>query len=150
MSLLDAINPISGIVNAITSVITRVFPDATTVQTEKLSADLQEELAKMDIIKTAMALDQKQADVNQAEAGNPSLYVSGWRPTIGWVCAISLGLYYIPTMVVASFAWIHDMYIAGHYLVFPMKATITDLLALTGNLLGMATLRTVEKLNDAD
>ena len=30
--------------------------------------------------------DSAQLQVNAAEATNPSLFVSGWRPAAGWVC----------------------------------------------------------------
>ena len=31
-----------------------------------------------------------QAKINEIEAGNANLFVSGWRPACGWVCAIGL------------------------------------------------------------
>ena len=30
-----------------------------------------------------------QIEVNKAEAQHPSLFVSGWRPAFGWVCAVA-------------------------------------------------------------
>lgn len=44
--------------------------------------DMQTALAESDIVK-------KQLDVNIEEAKNPSVFVSGWRPFLGWVCGIS-------------------------------------------------------------
>ena len=29
--------------------------------------------------------DQQQSDTNTAEASNPNMFVSGWRPAIGWI-----------------------------------------------------------------
>lgn len=37
-----------------------------------------------------MAGDSAQLAVNTAEASNPSLFVSGWRPAVGWVCVLGL------------------------------------------------------------
>ena len=42
----------------------------------------------------AQELMKGQLDVNKTEAAHKSLFVAGWRPSIGWVC--SLGLLTIP------------------------------------------------------
>jgi len=39
--------------------------------------------------------DLAQLDVNKAEAQSGSLFVAGWRPAIGWVCAAALAYQYI-------------------------------------------------------
>jgi len=33
---------------------------------------------------------QQQSAINEKEADNPNLWVSGWRPAVGWVCGLSL------------------------------------------------------------
>jgi hypothetical protein len=48
------------------------------------------ELAKLDA-----QLAQGQIDVNKVEAASTSLFVSGWRPALGWVGAIALAYKYI-------------------------------------------------------
>ena len=40
----------------------------------------------------AQELAKGQLEVNKVEAASKSLFVAGWRPCIGWVCAI--GLFY--------------------------------------------------------
>lgn len=32
-----------------------------------------------------------QAEVNKVEASSASLFVAGWRPAVGWICAFGLG-----------------------------------------------------------
>lgn len=34
--------------------------------------------------------DSAQLAVNAAEAANPNLFISGWRPAAGWVCVFGL------------------------------------------------------------
>lgn len=41
-----------------------------------------------------MNWDKGQTDVNAVEAANPNLFVSGWRPCIGWIGALGLGYQY--------------------------------------------------------
>lgn len=50
---------------------------------------------KLDIYKTLQASDLAQIDVNKAEAANTSIFVSGWRPFIGWVCGGALAYQYV-------------------------------------------------------
>ena len=38
----------------------------------------------------ATELAKGQLEVNKVEAASKSLFVSGWRPCIGWVCALGL------------------------------------------------------------
>ncbi len=38
----------------------------------------------------AQELAKGQLDVNKVEAAHHSIFVSGWRPCIGWVCALGL------------------------------------------------------------
>ena len=42
--------------------------------------------------------------VNLAEANNPRLFVSGWRPFIGWICGIGLAYAFIVSPVLVIFA----------------------------------------------
>jgi len=35
-----------------------------------------------------------QVELNKIGAANRSVFVAGWRPAIGWVLALSLGIYY--------------------------------------------------------
>ena len=44
----------------------------------------------------AQELAKGQLEVNKVEAASKSLFVAGWRPCIGWVCA--LGLFYNPIL----------------------------------------------------
>jgi hypothetical protein len=55
-----------------TTVISRIWPDKTEQEKQQLAA--------------AVMVVQGQLDINRTEAANPSVFVSGWRPFIGWVC----------------------------------------------------------------
>ena len=81
-----------------------------------------------------------QANINQEEAKNPSLFVSGWRPGVGWVCVVGLGYEFIlnPLLAWASlnFGW-----------QVPPSLDMGTLITLLLGLLGLGGMRTVEKLN---
>lgn len=38
-----------------------------------------------------------QLEVNKVEAAHKSLFVAGWRPATGWICALALGYHFIIT-----------------------------------------------------
>jgi len=45
---------------------------------------------ELEAAKLGQKSDEAQTDVDKAEATNPSLFVSGWRPFVGWICAFGL------------------------------------------------------------
>ncbi len=53
---------------------------------QKMMGDLYGQLAQSDL---------SQLEVNRAEAGHSSLFVAGWRPAIGWICAAALAYQFI-------------------------------------------------------
>ena len=44
-----------------------------------------------------------QTDINKLEAANASLFVSGWRPYIGWVCGVALTYQYVARPFLIAF-----------------------------------------------
>ena len=40
-------------------------------------------------------IDLAQIEVNKIEASHRSIFVAGWRPCCGWICAIALGYHFV-------------------------------------------------------
>jgi len=89
--------------------------------------------AEQELRASLQAWDAKQDETNTAEASNPNLFVSGWRPAIGWVGAIGLLYQYLLRPVAVGAGW-HDL-----------PALDQSLMELVTAMLGMAGLRTYEK-----
>ena len=83
-----AFDPITGILNIANTVLDRVLPDK--AQAAAAKASLLEATVKGEI-DNAVA----QLQVDQAEAGNQSVFVAGWRPWIGWVCGFAFAYTYV-------------------------------------------------------
>ena len=64
--------------------ISKVVDDLHTSEEEKLDK-------KILMQRIQQKLAEKQLDVNAKEAGHRSIFVSGWRPAIGWMGALALG-----------------------------------------------------------
>lgn len=87
----------------------------------------------------AQKADAAQMEVNKVEAGSSSMFVAGWRPFVGWVCAAGCAWNWIGLPV--------GVFIAaaiGHRLDL-RPADLSEMLPLLLGLLGMGGLRTFEK-----
>lgn len=89
------------------------------------------------------AANQAEADqraINKQEAASSSVFVSGWRPFIGWVCGSAVAYEYI---LVPLASWITA---ASGSAMPPLPGLDGRLWELVMALLGMGTLRTIERV----
>lgn len=92
-------------------------------------------------LRTSLQLwDKGQTDVNAVEAANPSVFVSGWRPFIGWVCGLALAYQYVAAPLLMWAASTLHIPLAT-----PPKLDET-LWQLVFALLGLGGMRTYEKI----
>jgi hypothetical protein len=61
--------------------------------------------AEAELRNALFALDTKQAEINTAEASNPNVFVSGWRPAIGWIGAGGLAYHFIVRPIFVGLGW---------------------------------------------
>jgi hypothetical protein len=80
-----------------------------------------------------------QTAINLAEASNPNLFVSGWRPAAGWVCV--LGLLYA-TFLRPMLSWLASIW---HFSNVPPVIDTVVLMQLLFGMLGLGAYRTYEK-----
>lgn len=85
-----------------------------------------------------------QVELNKVEAAHSSVFVAGWRPAVGWVCAISLGAYFIPMHVMAAILWVRMSWNAASLPAYPI--TPDAIMELVVALLGMGVIRQVDKM----
>ena len=122
-----SLDPISAVSDLAKTAINAIWPDKTEQEKAQLAA--------------AVALVQGQLEVNRAEAQNPSIFVSGWRPFVGWVCGSGFGVQFIIGPIAE---WGSNL--AGHPVKFPPLDLGTMMPLLLG-MLGLGGMRTVEKVN---
>ena len=89
---------------------------------DKFTLDKQE---KAELI---AEINKAQMEVNKVEAGHTSMFVAGWRPFTGWICASALAYHYILQPLLTFI-----MYSFGNEVVLPTF----DMGTLTTVLLGM-------------
>jgi len=78
-----------------------------------------------------------QADINKIEAAHPKLFVSGWRPALGWVCVLGIGYQMVFRPLLGCALVCCDV-------TLPVL-DIRDLISLAVSMLGLAGYRTYEK-----
>ena len=128
-----AFDPVSALLDIGGKVIDRVWPDPAQAAAAKL------ELMKLQQ-SGELAQIAGQMDINRVEAANPSVFVSGWRPSIGWVCSAGFAVQF----VIGPLAeWGSALY--GHPVKFPQMDTGTMMPLLLG-MLGLGGMRTAEKM----
>ena len=101
-----------------------------------------DEKAAVELKKMALAMQSElqQIDVNKVEAQHASVFVAGWRPAVGWVCASVLAYCYIiqPFATFAIRIWQPE---------FPPPPTLSlgELMPVLLGMLGLGGMRTWEK-----
>ena len=127
-ALIPQLLPILG------TVVDKVVPDK--VQKEVAIKELEKAL-----VDNANSINLGQIDINKTEAAHRNVWVSGWRPAIGWSCSLGIGWLFIGHPIATWIAMLTG------YSDMVMPTIPTDiLLELTFAMLGMAGLRTFEKL----
>lgn len=86
-----------------------------------------------------------QVELNKLEAQHRSVWVAGWRPAIGWVCAASLACFYIPQFILGSYIWVTNYFQTGVMGPYPVESG--SLMELVLALLGLGVYRTVKKIS---
>ena len=126
---------------------TRVGPVSTLLDKVVADKDLKEKLAH-DIATMAERhshdVVQAQIAVNQTEARHRSLFVSGWRPAVGWTCCLGLAGNFI-LIPMGNFI----MALVGSDILIPLIDVSTMMPVLMG-MLGLGAMRTVEKINKVE
>jgi hypothetical protein len=95
----------------------------------------------------AQKMSEAQTAINAVEAANKSLFVSGWRPAVGWVCVSGMGYTFLLKPLLPWFVEVAAGVFSSSYFVPALpEVPMGDLTMLLAGLLGLGTLRTIEKL----
>lgn len=133
MNLLDVIPTVAKIID-------KIIPDKTAAaaaQAALAQATLNGQLAE---IQAEYDNAKSQIDVNKAEAANGSVFVSGWRPFVGWVCGSGLAYQFLVRPIGGAISAA-----LGHPVDFP-TLDMGTLMTMLGGMLGFGAMRTTEKI----
>jgi hypothetical protein len=127
------------VINAVTTIIDKIFPDANAAAEAKLKLLEMTQKGELAQLQADLELAKGQVDVNKIEASG-NWYQKGWRPSIGYVCVISLLWNFIghPWMV-----WYVSIY---HPEMHVPPRLDEGLFELVLGMLGLGAYRTFEKV----
>ena len=123
------------LVGPISSLLDKVIPDADE------RSRLAHEIATL-AERQAHEIAKAQIAVNKEEASHASMFVSGWRPAVGWVCCAGLASNYL-LVPFANFG----LGVAGSVYMVPLL-DLSEMMPVLLGMLGLGAMRTVEKTKD--
>lgn len=123
-----ALDPLTAVMDIGGKLIDRLWPDPS-----------QRDAAKLELMKLQqsgeLAEIAGQLEINKIEAANANIWVSGWRPGIGWVCGAGLAYQFLFYPIAIS--WLPKI----------VSLDMGTLLTLLAGMLGFGGMRTAEKLS---
>lgn len=137
-----SLDPITAGIDLAKGLIDRVWPDASKkIEFEQKIAELQ---ANGELQKMAAEFDlaKQQIAVNVEEAKSEKVFVSGWRPFIGWVCGGAYAYHFILQPLLAFVLAALGVVVALP--TFNMDALSTVMFGM----LGLGVYRSAEKIAD--
>jgi hypothetical protein len=120
------ITGLGAVSDLVGTVVNKIWPDKTEAEKQQLAA--------------AVMVVQGQLDINKVEAASPSVFVSGARPFIMWVCGAGCAWNWVG-LPVASFI----LSVAGKPITLS-PADLTEMMPLLIGMLGLGGYRTIEKI----
>jgi hypothetical protein len=133
--------------------IEKIWPDPTKRAEEMRKLEQLRQDGDIAKLNAHVQLMLAQAKINLADAQSDNWFQSGWRPAIGWVCAVSLGLMYIPKAIVmtAIWSWQNIVMLSNSTNVYKVVMIpfpdlgAGEVIGLLGSMLGVAILRSRDK-----
>jgi hypothetical protein len=120
------------LIGPIASLLDKIIPDA--VERDRLA----HEIATM-AERHAQELAKAQIEVNKEEAKSSSMFVAGWRPAVGWICATGMGFNFI-IVPLGGFVCA----VAGVDISFP-TLDLSEMMPVLMGMLGLGAMRSFEK-----
>lgn len=122
----------------------KIIPDPAAKAEAQLKLLELQEAGELRWLEAAVQTQIAQIELNKTEAQSLSRFNSGWRPFIGWVCGAALVYQYLVRPILT---WVAAL--AGHPDIIAPELDLGDIITIMLGMLGLGTLRTVEKMNRA-
>jgi hypothetical protein len=132
-----------AIATVVAKVIDRACPDESKKAEAMLAVEQLRQAGTFKDIDAELERSRQQTAVNQVEAASVDPFVSRWRPFIGWVCGCALAWHYIGRPLAD---WL--LLVTGATTPVP-QVELGDLIVILCGMLGLGSMRTVEKLRGA-
>lgn len=130
-----------GLIDKVVGTVANFLDPAKKAEAELALLKLQQD-AVFRQIDAELAAAKQQTDINLEEAKNASLFVSGWRPAIGWLFGVAIGWQFALKPAITTFY----IFYTGHAVPVELPGLDDNLWQLGAGMLGLAGFRTFEKV----
>lgn len=129
------------ILGPVFKLIDKVVPDVNERERQKSEIIKMQMAGELEYLKADVSLALGQMEINKEEAKDPSLFKSGWRPAVGWLCVAGFGYTAVARPLLP---WI--LTAIGHPMP-PLPAMDTsELMTILMGMLGLGGMRTAERI----
>jgi hypothetical protein len=134
------VNPvIGGVMTLAGKVLDNLYPDPVERAKAQQALDAIRDGKEARELNAMLQAQMGQIEIDKVEAGSENSFKSCWRPFLGWICGISLAYSWLlqPLLVWMSVN-------AGWKP--PLTLSVAEQMTIVGQMMGLATARTVEKI----
>lgn len=131
--------PLLDLLGIGSKLIDKLIPDPQAKAAAQLELAKLAQTGELAQLASETQLAQGQIDINKVEAASDKLFVSGWRPAMGWCCVAIFASNYIG---VPLLAWVSPLI----HVPAPPRLDMGEVLPVLFGMLGLGTLRTVDKV----
>ena len=132
-------DPLSALFDLGKSAIDKIWPDPIKRAEEVRKLEEMKQRGDLAELNAQVKLLTGQLEINKVEAASNNVFVSGWRPFVGWVCGLGLAYASIIEPLMRFIAKLNDY--TGTFPVIDTSITMQVLLGM----LGLGVMRTREK-----
>lgn len=132
-------DPLSALFDLGKTAIDKIWPDPIKRAEEVRKLEEMKQRGDLAELNAKVQLLTGQLDINKIEAANKNVFVSGWRPFVGWVCGFALAYAAIIEPLMRFTATMFEY--TGTFPIIDTSITMQVLLGM----LGLGAMRTREK-----
>lgn len=118
----------------------KLLPDPAAAAAAKLQVMQMAQTGELAQLDADLKLATGQMEVNKVEAASSSLWVSGWRPAVGWCCAAAFAYKFVAAPMAAFI-----LAAIGHPVELPVL-DFTEMSTVLLGMLGLGGLRSLERI----
>lgn len=135
--------PIVGsLIEAGMKILDKVIPDPQAKLEAQYKLLALQQAGEFKEIDAQLQMAQGQIDINKIEAANSSVFVSGWRPAMGWTC---VAIFFANYIGVPFLSWLSPLLDIPP----PPRLDLGEVLPVLLGMLGLGTMRMTEKIKGA-
>ena len=141
---------ISGLFSAAQSLIERFFPDPEKKAEAQRALLQMQQNGELALLASETDLAKLQIQTNVEEAKHANIFVSGWRPAVGWCCAAAFAYSYVLLPFAQFLVFTFGTTGMAEQLALAPKLELSEMLPVLFGMLGLGGLRTVEKVKNVE